>query len=74
MPEAEFDMTISSLELKKYYQGKAQNILVKATNGLRIKFPANLLLPYVGHSGVSGKFILSYDRNGKFRDDPVVVK
>ena len=65
MPEAKFNLIIEAAEIKKYYQGKAKNILVTASNGLKIQFPANLILPFVTHEGVSGNFILYYDLNGK---------
>ena len=65
MPTAKFSIQIDASEIEKYYQGRVRNILVKANNGLKIQFPANLILPYVTHSGVSGQFILQYEDNGK---------
>lgn len=65
MPSAEFSLHLSASEVERYYQGKAQSVIVTATNGLNLQFPANLILPYVARDGVRGRFILSYDQNGK---------
>jgi len=65
MPSVQFSICIEADEIEKYYRGQARNVVVKATNGLKIQFPANLLLPYVSHSGVTGHFVLNYDDRGK---------
>lgn len=65
MPRVEFQLHIQSSEVEKYYKGLAKSIVVRATNGLRIQFPAGLILPYVTHSGVQGQFVLDYDDTGK---------
>ncbi len=65
MPSVQFSLNIEASEIKKYYSGQAKNIIVTGSNGLKIQFPANLILPYVAHNGVSGNFILKYDGNGK---------
>lgn len=65
MPSAEFSLNLNAAQIKSYYRGKAQNILVKASNGLNVQFPANLILPYVARDGVNGRFLLSYDQKGK---------
>lgn len=65
MPNALFSLNIKASELEKYYRGQATSILVTALNGLKIRFPANLILPYVAHNGIHGRFILQYDDNGK---------
>jgi len=65
MLTAKFSIKIAPEEIKKYYQGSARNVVARASNGLKIQFPANLLLPYVAHNGVCGHFVLTYDENGK---------
>ena len=65
MPSAEFSLHLDASEIERYYRGKAQSILVSTTKGLKLQFPANLILPYVARDGVSGRFLLSYDQNGK---------
>jgi len=65
MLTAEFSIKIAPEEFKKYYQGSAKSVIARASNGLKIQFPANLLLPYVTHDGVSGRFVLKYHNSGK---------
>jgi len=65
MPSAEFSLNLSASEIQRYYRGKTRSILVKASNGLNVQFPANLILPYVARDGVRGRFLLSYDQKGK---------
>jgi uncharacterized protein DUF2835 len=65
MPHADFQLVIEASEIEKYYRGHVRNVIVRASNGLNIQFPANLLLPFVDRIGVSGSFRLRYDHNGK---------
>lgn len=65
MPSVKFSLQIRASEIEKYYRGQAQSILVTAYSGIKIQFPANLILPYVAHDGVHGHFILTYDQHGK---------
>ena len=65
MPKAYFSIYIEPAELKKYYSGHAQSVVARSTRGIRVQFPANLLLPYVTHNGIKGQFELEYDENGK---------
>lgn len=65
MPNVSFSMSINAEEVQKYYRGEALNILATADNGLKVQFPANLILPHVTHQGVCGRFVLSYRDDGK---------
>jgi predicted flavoprotein YhiN len=67
MPQINFNIKISPSELEKYYAGTAKVISVVANNGQRLQFPANLMLPYVSHYGISGEFVLDYSSSGKAR-------
>ena len=65
MPQIEFNIKISPSELEKYYAGVAKVVSVIANSGQRLQFPANLMLPYVTHSGINGHFLLDYANDGK---------
>ncbi|PHS14030.1 MAG: hypothetical protein COA86_16165 [Kangiella sp.] len=65
MPQIDFNIKITAKELEKYYAGTAKIISVVANNGQRLQFPANLVLPYVTRSGISGHFVLDYSSSGK---------
>lgn len=48
-----------------YYQGMARQVVVKAFDGRTLQFPANVLRPFVTHSGVSGLFVICVDQHNK---------
>ena len=54
--EYHFSLNISAAEYLGYYQG------------LRVKFPASALGPYVNEGDVHGQFALLTDENNKMRD------
>lgn len=54
-------------EYLKYYQGSAKNVYAHDLEGRSVSFPANILQPFVTHSGISGLFAITFDSGGKFR-------
>lgn len=60
-------LSISSDEYLKAYQGTGKIVLAKDTDGRRVRFPANILRPFVTHSGIHGIFRIEFDDDGKFR-------
>lgn len=67
MPEVRFFLSITQAELLRYYQGSARSILVQATDGRTVRFPAANLRPYVTRDGVRGWFKLVFDDKGKLQ-------
>jgi len=67
MPEVRFFLSITQAELLRYYQGSARSILVQATDGRTVRFPAASLRPYVTRDGVRGWFKLVFDDKGKLQ-------
>lgn len=66
--EYHFSLNISAADYLKYYQGNVQSVVVRTYQGLRVKFPASALRPYVSEAGVHGQFALLTDANNKMRD------
>jgi len=66
MAEIRFKIDISSEEYKAYYAGVARNVIVRSLDGKVVQFPANVLRPYLSHTGVKGLFALEYDENNRF--------
>ncbi|WP_126452820.1 DUF2835 domain-containing protein [Sulfuriflexus mobilis] len=66
--EYHFSLNLSAAEYMQYYQGSAQSVVVTTYQGLRVKFPASALRPYVSEGGVHGQFVLLTDANNKMRD------
>ena len=61
----QFKLTIESQKYLPYYRGEIKWVVVRAICGRKLRFPANLLSPYVTHQGVCGHFSLDYQANGK---------
>ena len=60
------DIRITSEEFMKLYAGSAKNAHGVARDGRRIQFPANILRPFLMHTGVSGSFEIEFDEKMKF--------
>jgi len=63
--EFHFSMNLSRQKYLQYYAGETISIQVQSDDGLMIRFPASALKPWVTHQGVSGKFIIRFDKNHK---------
>ena len=61
-------LNIDSEELLKLYRGSAREVVAKSLNGQNIRFPAEVLKPFVTHNGVQGQFALVVDANNKLID------
>ena len=60
-----FNLLISAADYLRYYQGSAQSVVVTTHQGLRVKFPASALRPYVTKDGINGQFALFTDEDNK---------
>lgn len=60
------DIRITSEEFMKLYEGSAKNANGVARDGRRIQFPANILRPFLMHTGISGSFEIEFDEQMKF--------
>ena len=59
------DLSISSEEYLKRYQQPAAPVRTHSRDGRSIRFPANILQPFVTHSGIQGSFRIQFDGKGK---------
>lgn len=59
-------LSISAEEYLRVYQGSAKCVSALDTHGRRIRFPVNILQPYVTYDGVHGFFKITFDNNNKF--------
>nr|WP_086932452.1 DUF2835 domain-containing protein [Agarilytica rhodophyticola] len=60
------DLNISAEEYLKLYQGSASSVLARSRDRRTIRFPAQVLRPFVTRDGVSGAFCIYFDKNMKF--------
>ncbi|MBY4677996.1 DUF2835 domain-containing protein [Marinobacterium arenosum] len=61
------DIHISSEQYLAHYQGRVTDVVARALDGRRVRFPSNLLQPFLLHDGIRGRFQIEFDRNGKFQ-------
>jgi hypothetical protein len=61
------DIVITSDAYLRYYQGSAQDIAAVSRDGRNVRFPANILKPFITHEGIKGAFSIEYDDNNKFK-------
>jgi hypothetical protein len=66
MQKVVIDIHISNEEYLKQYRIPNCMVNTLSREGLRIQFPANILKPFLLHSGISGSFCIYFDGSGKF--------
>lgn len=62
-----FDIHIPADEYIRVYKGSARDVVTRALDGRTVRFPANILQPYLLHAGISGRFCITFDRSGRFQ-------
>ncbi len=60
-------LDISSADFRQYYAKKIKSVIATSHDGRRVQFPANILQPFVTHSGVQGQFRLVTDSHARFK-------
>ncbi len=67
MSEVVISLNIAADEYLKLYKGSARSVFTQTVEGRSIRFPANILQPFVTREGVRGRFIIEFDEQNKFR-------
>ena len=52
------DLEISAPAMLRYYSGDASDVVAHARGGERVRFPAEILRPFVDHAGGQGRLCL----------------
>lgn len=65
MHRYEFQLRLSTEQYLDYYRGTVRQVLVRATNGQKVQFPAALLQKFVLPEGIHGQFVLTTDDRHK---------
>lgn len=61
------NLVISAEELQRLYEGSAKTVFAHSIDGRSIRFPANILRPFVMHTGVRGTFQIDFDEENHFK-------
>ena len=59
-------LQIYSESMLKVYDGRAQAVEARAEDGRIVRFPANILRPFVLKDGVRGRFWLEFDSEHRY--------
>jgi hypothetical protein len=60
-----FSLNMTTADFYPYYEGKAQQMVVTTTVGLRVQFPAMHMRKYLLSNGIKGYFCME-TKNNKF--------
>jgi len=63
----QFHLSLSYDEFSAVYKGHAQHVITHSIDGRRVRFPADILKPYLTHSGIQGTFTIHFNENNKFK-------
>lgn len=66
MPTVVVDLAIPADEFVRLYRGTARDVHAHTREGRSVRFPANILRPFVTRDGVHGRFRIRFDPRGKF--------
>lgn len=63
----QFSINLSYQKFRAVYEGSAQYVVTQAFDGRTIRFPADILKPYLTRDGIQGNFVIKFDKNKKFQ-------
>lgn len=63
--ELRLRLALSTQQIKAYYQGQALSIQATTLDGRNVRFPANILRPFLRQDGVQGLFVLRIDQRNR---------
>ncbi len=66
MKQVVISLAITAEEFQRLYQGAARDVVALDDQRRRIRFPANILVPFVTHSGVRGRFRINFGDDNRF--------
>lgn len=61
MPRLHFVIHISAEEYLRYYQFRANQVVVATEEGPTLRLPARHFRPFITHDGIHGRFCVIYD-------------
>jgi len=65
--EIHFNLNLSAEKYRSYYEGDVSAMQMTSEDGRQIRFPADVLRPYLTHSYVAGRSIIQFDNNHRFK-------
>lgn len=66
MPAMVVNLVIQAEEYQRMYMGTARTVSTVSVDGRSVSFPANILRPFVTHTGVAGRFMIRFTSDNRF--------
>jgi hypothetical protein len=66
MPQATFDIALSTEQVLLFYKAKKSRVQVVAKDGRTLNLPWELFKPYITPTGIRGTFTIFFDVGGKY--------
>jgi hypothetical protein len=63
-----FRLSLTAEQIRSYYEGVARQVVVRASDGRRVQFPAQWLRRFVTMNGVNGLFEMRFGDDHKLID------
>jgi hypothetical protein len=63
-----FRLGLTAEQMRSHYEGVARQVVVRASDGRRVQFPAQWLRRFVTLDGVNGRFEMRFDDDRKLID------
>jgi len=67
MSEIYISLAISATEYQAIYSRPGYVVSTVSMDGRTVRFPANILQPFVEHRGIHGRFCIRFNSAGKFQ-------
>jgi hypothetical protein len=68
MPKMFFTLNIPPMDYQAYYRGAGHVVVTQTEDGKRLQFPASELRKFVRHTGIQGRFEITFSRDNKLLD------
>lgn len=68
MDTVRFRLNLTAEQMRSYYEGVARQVIVRASDGRRVQFPAQWLRRFVTLDGVYGLFEMRFGDDRKLID------
>lgn len=62
-----FSINLSYDKFLFVYTGDAKYVVTRAEDGRSLRFPAEILKPYLTPAGIKGRFVIYFDERHKFK-------
>ncbi len=60
-------LSISADEFQRLYEGTVKEVIARSIDGRRVRFPANILRPFVTRVGILGTFHIQFSDENRFQ-------